>query len=88
MFFTTLIAAPILAGLVAGVWSGRRVVPATLSGICLALGLVGAIASAFEADGRADNITFSFIASVACAALVWGGYAVGRVSRRSAVRSA
>jgi hypothetical protein len=88
MFFTTLIAAPILAGLVAGVWTGRRSVPWALTCICLGLGVLGAAVLAFNPDERTGNITFSLIAPVVCSGLVWGGYAVGRLTRRSAVRSA
>ena len=82
MFFTTLIAAPIVVGLVAGVWTGRRSVPWALAGVCLALGLAGASISAFNPDGRADNITFSLVASVVSGGLVWAGYAAGRLTRR------
>ena len=82
MFFTTLIAAPILAGLVAGVWTGRRSVPWVLAGICVALGLAGAVVSAFNSDGRAENVSFSLVAGLICAALVWAGYGVGRLTRR------
>ncbi len=84
MFFTTLIAAPILAGLVAGVWTARRAVPWTLAGLCIAFGLAGALVSAFNPDGRVENISFSLVAGMICAALVWAGYGVGRLTRRGA----
>jgi hypothetical protein len=84
MFFTTLIAAPVLAGLVAGALTGRRVVPWSLAGLCLALGVAGAATSAFNPDGRAEAITFSLVASVVCAGLVWLGFGVGRLTRRGA----
>jgi uncharacterized membrane protein AbrB (regulator of aidB expression) len=84
MFFPTLIGAPILAGLVAGVWTARRAVPWGLAALCVALGGAGAIAAAFNSDHRLDNVTFGIGAGVVCAGLVWVGYALGRVSRRSA----
>jgi hypothetical protein len=83
MFFTTLIAAPILAGLVAGVWRARRIVAWTLAGTCVALGVAGAIAMAFNPDDRANNITFGLVAGVFCAGLVWIGDGLGRVGRRA-----
>lgn len=55
MFFATLIAAPILAGLVAGVWTPRRSVPWSLAAVCVALGLAGSIAMAFNSDHRGEN---------------------------------
>ncbi len=84
MFFTTLIAAPILAGLVAGVWTRRHSVSSALTVVCITLGLAGVTASAFNPDGRTDNITFSLIASIVCGGLVWAGYAAGRLTRRAA----
>jgi hypothetical protein len=88
MWFLPYIVAPILAGLIAGVWTARRSVPLALSGICVGLGVVGAIVSAFNSDGRTDNISFSLVAGLVCGALAWGGYGVGRVTRWSAPRSA
>jgi high-affinity Fe2+/Pb2+ permease len=87
MFFVTLIAAPVLAGLVAGVWTNRRAVPASLAGLCVALGVAGAIVMAFDSDSRSENITFGIVAGLVCAGLVWIGYALGRISR-SRVRTA
>jgi peptidoglycan/LPS O-acetylase OafA/YrhL len=85
MFFATLIAAPVLAGLVAGVWTARRAVPWGLAALCLVLGMAGAVAMAIDsADDRFENVTFGIGAGIACAALVWLGYALGRISRRSA----
>lgn len=85
MFFATLIAAPILAGLVAGVWTARRAVPWGLSALCLALGVAGAVAMAIDsADDRLENVTFGIGAGIICSGLVWLGYALGRISRRSA----
>jgi drug/metabolite transporter (DMT)-like permease len=83
MFFPTLIALPILAGLVAGVFTGRRLAPWLISAVCVALGAAGALVMAFNADHRGENVTFGLAAGVACAALVWGGYALGRISRAS-----
>ena len=82
MFFPTLIAAPILAGLVAGVLTARRAAPWSLAGICVGLGVAGATVSTFNADGRTANITFSLVAGVVCGGLVWAGYVVGRLTRR------
>jgi hypothetical protein len=83
MFFVTLIAAPVLAGLVAGVWTSRRTVPASLAGLAVTLGIAGAIVMAFNSDNRGENITFGVLAGLICAGLVWIGYAFGRISRRS-----
>jgi drug/metabolite transporter (DMT)-like permease len=83
MFFVTLIAAPVLAGLVAGVWTNRRTVPASLAALSVALGIAGAIVMAFDSDNRGENITFGILAGLVCAGLVWLGYALGRISRRS-----
>ena len=85
MFFTILIAGPVLAGLVAGVWRARRTVPSALAGGCVALGAAGAIAMAFNADDRTNNIVFGLLAGIVCAALVWVGYGLGRVGRRAAM---
>ena len=87
MFFPTLIAAPILIGLVVGVLTARRAVPWTLAGVCVALGVTGATLSAFNPDGRSDNITFSLIAGVVCGGLVLLGFAAGRLTRRTAARA-
>jgi hypothetical protein len=85
MFFATLIAAPILAGLVAGVWTGRRAVPWGLAALCLALGIAGAVAMAIDsAEDRFENVSFGIGAGIVCAGLVWLGYVFGRISRRSA----
>ncbi len=84
MFFSTLIAAPILAGLVAGVWRARRFVPWGLAGLCVALGVAGAIVMAFDSEDRVANVTFALFAGLVCGALVWLGYALGRISRRTA----
>lgn len=83
MFFSTLIAAPILAGLVAGVWTGSRSAPLLLSGFCAALGAAGAIVMAFNPDHRAENVTFGLAAGLACAALVWAGFGLARIGRAS-----
>jgi hypothetical protein len=83
MFFATLIAAPILAGLVAGVWTFRRAVPWALAALCVALGLAGATAMGLDPDQRWENVSFGVVAGIVCAALVWLGYALGRISRRT-----
>ena len=83
MFFATLIAAPVLAGLVAGVWRAGRAVPWGLAALCVALGIAGAVAMAFDSDERWENVSFGIGAGVVCAALVWLGYALGRISRRA-----
>jgi hypothetical protein len=83
MFFATLIAAPVLAGLVAGVWTARRAVPWSLAAVSVALGLAGAIVMAFNSDHRGENLTFGILAGLACAGLVWVGFALGRISRRT-----
>ena len=83
MFFPTLIAVPILAGLVAGVFSGRRLVPWLISAACVALGTAGAVVMAFNPDQRGENVSFGLVAGIACAALVWAGFALGRIGRGS-----
>ena len=61
MFFATLIAAPILAGLVAGVLTDRKAAPWALTGICLVLGGVGAVLIGVDSDttDRASSVAFS-----------------------------
>jgi hypothetical protein len=81
VFFPTLIGVPILAGLVAGVFTGRRLVPWLISAVCLSVGTAGAIVMAFNADHRGENVTFGLGAGIACAALVWGGFALARIGR-------
>jgi mannitol-specific phosphotransferase system IIBC component len=83
VFFPTLIATPILAGLVAGVFTGRRLVPWLISAGCVALGTAGAVVMAFNPDNRGQNMTFGLIAGISCAALVWGGFAAARIGRGS-----
>ena len=39
-------------------------------------------------SAHTGNVSFSLVAGFVCGALAWGGYGVGRVTRRSAVRSA
>ena len=84
MFFPTLIGLPILAGLVAGVWTARRAVPWGLAALCIALGIAGATVMAFDPDQRVENVTFGLGAGIVCASLVWLGYALGRISRQTA----
>jgi peptidoglycan/LPS O-acetylase OafA/YrhL len=83
MFFSTLIGLPILAGLVAGVWTPRRAVPWGLAALCVALGAAGAVVMAFDPDHRLENVTFGIGAGLVCAGLVWLGYGLGRISRRT-----
>jgi peptidoglycan/LPS O-acetylase OafA/YrhL len=83
MFFSTLIGLPILAGLVAGVWTARRAVPWGLAALCVAVGVAGAAVMAFNPDQRIDNVTFGVGAGIVCAGLVWLGYGLGRISRRT-----
>jgi hypothetical protein len=84
MFFATLIAAPVLAGLVAGAWTARRGVPWALAALSIALGVAGAVAMAIDsADDRFENVTFGIGAGIVSAGLVWVGFALGRLSRRS-----
>ena len=84
MFFATLIAAPVLAGLVAGVWTARRAVPWGLAAVCVALGIAGAIAMGIQGpDYRLENVSFGIGAGIVCAGLVWLGYAFGRISQRT-----
>ena len=87
MFFPILIGAPILVGVVTGVWTPSRRAPWAFAALCGVLGVFGAIVSAFNADGRAANIAFALVAGAAGAVLVWAGYGLGRISR-GAVRQA
>lgn len=86
MFFTTLVAAPILAGLLAGVWTARRAVPWALAGICVTLGIAGAVAIGLDSEttDRGTSVAFALVAGVASGALVWAGYGAGRLTRRRA----
>ena len=84
MFFATVFGVPVLAGLVAGVWRTRPVVPWALAALCAGLGLTFTIASAFNADGRAGNMFFGVFAGVVGGGLVWVGYGLGWISRQSA----
>lgn len=83
MFFAALIAAPFIAGFVAGVFTSQRTVPWVLAGACVALGVAGAVAMGLDADQRGENVTFAIVAGIACAALVWAGYGLARLGRRS-----
>ena len=84
MFFATVFGVPVLAGLVAGVWRTRAVVPWGIAALCAGVGLAFTIESAFNADGRAGNMFFGVFAGVIGSGLVWIGYALGRISRQSA----
>ncbi|HEY2938503.1 MAG TPA: hypothetical protein VGJ27_01690 [Gaiellaceae bacterium] len=85
MFFATLISAPVLAGLVAGVWTSRRSVPWSLAALSVVLGIAGAVAMTLDsADDRVGNVTFGIGAGLVCAGLVWIGYFLGRISRSTA----
>lgn len=86
MFFPTIVAAPLIAGVLAGVITGRRLVPFVLAAVCVALGIAGAVAIVVDADttDRASATAFAVIAGLVAAGLVWLGYSVGRVTRRSA----
>jgi hypothetical protein len=78
-------AAKILAGLVAGVWTSRRAVPWSVALLCVVLGIAGAVAMAVDSsDDRVGNVVFGIGAGLVCAGLVWLGYALGRISRRTA----
>jgi hypothetical protein len=85
MFFAALIALPVLAGIVAGVSTDRRAVPWTLAAACVALGCVGAVILGLDPDteGRAGSVAFGVGAGLVSAGLVWIGYGLGRMTRRS-----
>jgi hypothetical protein len=88
MFFPTLIGLPILAGLVAGVWTARRAVPWGLAALCVALGAAGAVVMAFDPDHRLENVTFASAQGSSARdwsgwATAWGGSAAGRCALRS-----
>lgn len=85
MFFATLIAVPILAGLVAGAWTSSRRVPWVLATISVALGIAGAIALGVDSDTteRVQSVLFGIGAGIVSAALVWAGFGLARIGRRS-----
>ena len=89
MFFAAILAAPVLAGVVAGVVSDRRLVPAALAGVCLALGAAGAIVTGLDSDttDRGSSVAFGVVGGIVAAALVWLGYAAGKLTRRGTARS-
>ncbi len=85
MFFVILFSAPVLVGLVAGVWTAHHAIPWRLAALSVALGIAWAayMGITAEAQYRGENVAFALFAGVAGAALVWVGYALGRISRRS-----
>lgn len=89
MFFAAIIALPILAGLLAGTFSASRLPAHVLAGICVALGVVGAIVTAVDDDvtGRAGAVAFAVVAGALGALLVYGGWYAGRAGMQ-AIRSA
>ena len=88
MFFVSILVGPILAGLVAGVLTDLKAVPWTLSVVCVALGVAGAIATALDPDttGRAGAVAFAVITGLIAAGLVWAGFAAGKFTRKSTAR--
>jgi hypothetical protein len=84
MFFASILVAPILAGLIAGLITGNRRVSLALGGICVALGLAGAVVTAVDADvtDRPAAIAFALVAGSVAGLLAYAGWYVGREGRR------
>ena len=63
MFFVILFSAPVLVGLVAGVWSTRRAIPWRLAALSVALGLAWAayMGITAEAQYRIENVFFALL---------------------------
>ena len=89
MFFAAIVVLPILAGLVAGTFSASRWPAHALAGICVALGIAGAIQTGIDAEttDRASSVAFAIVGGVVGALLVYGGWYAGRAGMR-AIRSA
>jgi hypothetical protein len=89
MFFAAIVVLPIIAGLVAGTFSASRLPAHVLAGICVALGVAGAIATALDSEttDMASSVAFAVVAGAAGALLIYGGWYAGRAGMR-AIRSA
>jgi hypothetical protein len=89
MFFAAILGLPILAGLLAGTFTPNRRAADALAGLCVALGIAGAVALGLDPDtsGGGGSIAFGIGAGLLAAALVYGGWYAGRSALR-AVRSA
>jgi hypothetical protein len=89
MFYAAIIVLPVLAGLVAGTFSVRRLPADALAAVCVALGLAGAVVTAVDSEttDRATSVTFSVLAGIVAALLVFGGWFAGRAGMR-AIRNA
>jgi hypothetical protein len=85
MFFVALIALPVVAGLVAGTFSGSRLPTAALALLSVALGVAGSIVTVLddETTDRAASAAFGVTAGVLGAALVYGGWWVARSAMRA-----
>ena len=87
MFFAAIIVVPLVAGVVAGLVTASRRAPLGLAGLCVAVGVAGAIVTAFdpEVEGRVESVTFALAAGVGAAALAYFGWVAGQVAsaRRS-----
>jgi hypothetical protein len=89
MFFAAISVLPVLAGLVAGTFSVRRLPADALAVVCVALGIAGAVVTGIDSEttDRASSATFSVLAGIVAALLVYGGWFAGRAGMR-AIRNA
>jgi hypothetical protein len=89
MFFAAIVVLPILAGLVAGTFSARRGPAHAIAGLCVGLGVAGAVAVGLNSDttDRASSVAFAVVAGLVAALLAYGGWYAGRAGMR-AIRSA
>ncbi len=89
MFFASIVLLPVALGILAGaVFTSRRPTE-VLAGLCVLLGIAGAIATALDPDvtGRVGAVLFAVAAGVIGALLVVAGSKAGK-KVRSALRSA
>jgi hypothetical protein len=84
VFFAAIIALPILAGLVAGTSSPRRLPAHALATLCVGLGLASAIVMGLDAKttDRVSSVAFALVAGLVAALLVYGAWFAGRVGMR------
>lgn len=85
MFFASIIVLPILAGVLAGTFSRSRRPAHVLAGVCVSLGIAGAIALGLDDDttGRLSAVVFGVAAGVVAALLVYLGQLAGRAGTRA-----
>ena len=84
MFFATILAAPLLAGVAVGLVTTSKRVPLVLTAVCIGLGIAGAVATAIDSEttDRPAAIAFALVAGVVAALLACAGWYAGREGRR------